>query len=216
VTFCKKNRYLFIFDMDGVIVNTEPLKFLAYKKVFRELYGVILDDNDVMWRGKSEKEVVKYWTSKKGIFCEIDSKEIIRKKRLFHRQLLMSNKLCLINGIREFISQLFKDSIKIGLATTSNKKDQRYIFKRFKLGYFFDKVVTLDDITRPKPDPEIYLKTADMLGYSHSKCIVFDDTPSGILAGIKAGMSVVAVLSSYKKKDFNNVRYFINDFSGLV
>lgn len=204
-----------IFDMDGVIINSEPIKYLAYQKTFLKHYGVFLSPDDVSWRGKPEKDVIKYWVEKLNIKDDADVASLTYYKRMIYRSLLQSGRVNLVPGVKEFLGSLNYEGKQLGLATTSNRADQQAIFKLFDLGKYFNAVTTLDDITYPKPDPEIYFKTAYSLGTRPANCIVFEDSPSGVMAARTAGMQVICVLTSYKEFNFQNCSFLINSFEEL-
>jgi len=208
------SRDFIIFDMDGVIINSEPLKAAAYQKVFIDKFGINIDHNDISWRGKPEPYVIKYLLNRHNIDSQ-DIQELIQLKRLNYKESLEDN-ITLIEGIRDFLSYLKDQNKTISLATTSNKAEQTAIFKLFDLEPYFTNVLTLDDITQPKPHPEIYLKMLDILNADKANCLVFEDTPSGVMAANKAGLEAVCVLSSYKKDDFSGCEYFIKDFNELL
>jgi HAD superfamily hydrolase (TIGR01509 family) len=205
-----------IFDMDGVIVNSEPVKFLAYQEAFLALYGVLLDPHDVNWRGRSEPEVIKYWARKMKIEQDLNAEKLIEKKRSVYRRLVNDGCLELVPGAKEFLAGMLRVKKPCGLATTSNRQDQQDIFKLFGLEPFFAVVTTIEDIKRPKPEPEIYLKTAKSLGLAPGRCIAFEDSPPGYTAAKLAGMEVVCVLTSCGKEDFEGSFFWIKNFTELL
>lgn len=204
-----------VFDMDGVIVNSEPVKFLAYQEAFLALYGVLLDPHDVNWRGRSEPEVIKYWARKMKIEQDLNAEKLIEKKRSVYRRLVNDGCLELVPGVKEFLKKVLGMKKPCGLATTSSRQDQQGIFKLFGLEPFFAVVTTLDEIKKPKPDPEVYLKTAKFLGLAPERCVAFEDSPPGYTAAKLAGMKVVCILTSYEKEAFQG-RFCIKNFTELL
>jgi beta-phosphoglucomutase len=204
-----------IFDFDGVIVDSEPLKAAAYADTFREVFGRALDPADFGWRGLREAEVIAYWCRALGFSCPADPGALIARKRERYRELLASDRLRPIPGAATFLRKLAARGTTAALATTSTRSDQRAICERLGLAKLFRVVTTLDDISRPKPDPEVYLTTLARLGLPGEKCLAFEDTPAGAAAARGAGIPVVAVLTSYPAAAFPEAAGSIPDFIGL-
>jgi HAD superfamily hydrolase (TIGR01509 family) len=211
------DRYQYIiFDMDGVIVNSEPLKYQAYQKTFMDHYHIALDSDDVSWRGKPEADVMNFWLEKANISDDADVEHLIAYKRKIYSTLLSKGQVNLVSGIVEFLSFLISQGKQLGLATTSNKDDQQAIFNTYFLEKYFSTITTLDDVHFPKPNPEIYLKTAGQLKTRPENCLVFEDSPSGVRAAQSVGMQVICVLTSYQKSDFKDCCYFLNGYVELL
>lgn len=204
-----------LFDMDGVIIDSESVKFTAYREVFRNAFGVELDHRDIAWRGKPEPEVMGYWLNKHNLQHH-DIPALVQKKRDTYRALIASGKIALIPGVREFLQTLRSRGKRMGVATASTRIDQSAIFTLFDLGPFFDAVVTLDDIHVSKPAPDIYLKTAQQLSARAEDCLVFEDSPPGVQAALSANMEVVVVLSSFQRTDFSDSLCTISSFRDLL
>lgn len=203
-----------IFDMDGVIIDSESVKFQAYQQVFLESFGVRLDQNDVQWRGRTEPEVMKYWLLKYGFKCsEISS--LIERKRSLYRASIAQGRVSLIPGIFEFIGTQRLAGKRIGVATASNREDQEIIFSALGIGAYVDEVVVVEDVVFPKPAPDIYYKVARKLSLGSSECLVFEDSPSGVHAALAASMRVVVVLSSFMREDFDKSLPAIDNFLDL-
>lgn len=214
------NQYqCYIFDMDGVIVDTEPLKFLAYKEVIKKRYDIVLND-DHLWQGKSEVQVFNYWFNKYNIPEIKDLTTLIVEKRQIYKNLLQKKRYgLLLPGIKEFLELLCKSKKNVALATTSNKELQTLIFNGYNLNELFHEIVTLDEISCPKPDPEIYIKIKNNLSIAPNKCIAFEDSPAGVSAAIEAKMNVVGVLTTYPKNKLSgcifHIKNYLNDEKGI-
>jgi len=206
-----------IFDFDGVIVDSENLKFQAYRNILNEKLNIVIDSNNKHWHGMKEAEVIDFWLRKFKIDCnEEEIFEIITHKREEYKRLINLGLLKLIPGIEEFLNYLKCQNKKIGLATSSNYEDVNYILNIYNLKNYFDDISTLDDVKFPKPNPEIYLKVASELNVSNSQCLVFEDTPTGVNAAQSAGMEVIVVLSSFDVSAFNKLEYFVNNFYDII
>jgi HAD superfamily hydrolase (TIGR01509 family) len=205
-----------IFDCDGVIVDSEPLKYWAYYHTFMDRYQVSLSPDDVSWRGKPEVEVMNYWLAELNIEGEREVKALIAYKRQAYSDLLAKVSVALIPGIIKFLNTLIAKGKRLGLATACRRDDQQAIFKMHHLDKYFKAVITLDDVRFPKPDPEIYLKTAARLNTKPENCLVFEDSPSGVRAAKTAGVKqVICLLTSYQESDFKGCSYFLNNYEEL-
>jgi HAD superfamily hydrolase (TIGR01509 family) len=203
-----------IFDLDGVVIDSEPLKAAAYADTFGELFGAALPESDHGWRGLPEAEVVTYWARALGLTPLADPADVIARKRRRYRELFNSGALRLIPGVDGFLAALARRGTPAALATTSNRADQEAIFARFGLGGFFRTAVTLDDITRPKPDPEVYRRALERLGLPPEGVVAFEDTPAGASAALAARLETVAVLTSWPRVAFPRCRHAVHDFTG--
>lgn len=178
-----------IFDMDGVIFDTERLYLEAWNIVFsgydltmtKELY------TSVMGRGRQMvKEIFK---ENYGQDLPVEEMYVERDRVL---EELMKN-VPLKKGVKELLTYLQGEGYKIALATSSKKERVNYNLNKYNLKNRFNEIVCADDITKFKPNPEIFLKAAEKLGVSNDKCIVIEDSPAGLKAGFAAGMYVINV-----------------------
>ncbi len=123
-------------------------------------------------------------------------------------------------GAREFIALLRERGIKTGIATSNSPLLTREFLGAADLNDSIDAVTTVCDVSRGKPDPEVYLVTAGKLGVAPERCLVFEDVPMGILAGKNAGMRVCAVEDLYaahlREEKEKLADYYIEDYTELL
>lgn len=205
-----------IFDFDGVVVDSEPLKAAAYEATFREVFGVALDPSHRGWRGLPEREVIAFWTRSLGLGGPIDAAALIESKRRHYRSLLDSPRLRLVPGVLDFIRALHGRGTPLALATTSTRVDQERIFARFGLAPYFRVVATQEDVERPKPDPQMYHLVLSRLGVPAGRGLAFEDSPAGVRAACGAGLETVCVLTSYRREDFPPGLPAVTDFAALA
>ncbi len=194
-----------LFDMDGVLVNTETFYIQALIEILLEEIGVNL----------TEKEVGKYagliYTEKlKGIFKERNIKgdpyEIAEKSRRRFLQII-KGKIELLPGAKDLLDQLFSSEIKLGLVSSSKRMVVDLVLKETKVHDFFDVIVTQDDVKNLKPHPEPYLLASRKLNVKPEECVVIEDSEHGILSAKSAGMKCIALanphlpVSKYSKAD---------------
>lgn len=203
-----------IFDLDGVIADTEPLKFTAYQTVFRETYGVELPAEDVAWRGMKEQSVIAYWFDKFQLTGEPE--KLIQAKRAAYHSFLEKGQISPIPGVVEFVHHLESSQKRRGVATSSSRQEALTVLKSLGLAIAFNEIATRDDVQQLKPHPEVYLKVASILGVSPSECVVFEDSRSGVRAAKAASMFCVGVLTSFSKTDLSHADQTITNFMELI
>jgi HAD superfamily hydrolase (TIGR01509 family) len=188
-----------IFDMDGVLVDTEILHSNRYIQVLRE-YGISL----------TEKEYYNFWTRDgKGIkeYLEVNSlpfdhNELRKKKRELYQSML-KEKLELLPGAMDTVKTLSK-IYPLALVTSSYREETELILNLTHLKEYFSVVITGNDVTNPKPHPEGFLLASKRLNMPPSQTLVIEDAEKGVVGAHKAGMKVIALPNKYTKN---------NDFS---
>ncbi len=190
----------FIFDLDGTLVDTIPLHVESALYALRK-YGLdFIDPKDVYDEiGKSFHDIVLDICRKYGIF---PSEELIKNIWQIKHLYFIKNihKVKLLPGVLEILEYLKNNHIKIALASSSPKDSVKAILDFFDLWGYFNVVLTADDVSKAKPDPEIFLRAKEKLGCN--SCIVVEDSLYGVIAGKKAGCKVYAVLTGVgKRKD---------------
>ncbi len=200
-----------IFDMDGVLVNTEAVKFHVYKEVFRRKFGVEIKETTERL-GKDEAEVMQMFLDKNKL--RGDSKELVKEKNNLYYQTIPEG-VMLVRGVREFINSLSERCVIMAVATTSEKKSADILLSSFDLKKFFDVILTKEDVVHHKPHPDVYIKTAKKLGVEPNDCVVIEDAPAGIESAHGAGMKCIAITTSAKREKLSKADLIIDKFSEL-
>ena len=186
-----------IFDVDGVIADTEVLNARASVLMFQQLYGVEVQPEDFRpFVGTGDERYVEGVAEKYGV--EIDTEAAVQRRAENFFKLLEDEPLPAAPGVMALVTAARDDpELKLAIATSGNKDKQFPVIEGTGLKLeWFDVVVTGDDITIKKPHPEIYLVTAEKLGLPPEKCVVLEDAPAGVAAAKSAGMQCIAVTSS--------------------
>ena len=186
-----------IFDVDGVIAETEVLNAQASVLMFQQLYGVEVQPEDFRsFVGTGDERYVEGVAEKYGV--QIDTAVAVQRRAENFFKLLEDQPLPAAPGIMALVTAARDDpELKLAIATSGNKDKQFPVIAGTGLKLkWFDVVVTGDDITHKKPHPEIYLTTAHKLGLPPEKCVVFEDAPAGVESARSAGMHCIAVTSS--------------------
>lgn len=189
----------FIFDCDGIIVDSEKISKESTKVVFKKLGIPYSDENINFCLGRRWEEILDYF-SKKYDFKQ-DKKTIIK---MYEKEYEKNAKnLTALPGINDIISNIRKAGYSIGVATSGTKKKLTFNLKTTGLENMFDVLTTCEEVNKGKPDPEIYLLTAEKLNINPQECIVFEDSPTGVTSAKKAGMQVIAITNSVSREKLN-------------
>ncbi len=186
-----------IFDVDGVIADTEVLNARASVLMFQQLYGVEVQPEDFRpFVGTGDERYVEGVAEKYGV--DIDTDAAVQRRADNFFLLLKDQPLPAAPGIMALVTTARDDpELKLAIATSGNKDKQFPVIEGAGLKLeWFDVVVTGDDIIHKKPHPEIYVVTAEKLGLLPEKCVVLEDAPAGVEAAKSAEMPCIAVTSS--------------------
>lgn len=180
-----------IFDLDGVVVYTDAYHYEGWKRLADE-HGWDFDEslNDQL-RGVSRLVSLDIILRHNGVDIPEEQKvALANRKNDYYRELLKGiDESAVVAGAREVIEALRKRGVRIALGSSS--KNATTVLDALSLTPLFDAVVTGSDITRSKPDPEIFLLGAERLGLDPADCAVFEDAPSGVDAALAAGMTAI-------------------------
>lgn len=186
-----------LFDMDGVLIDSEPLHARAILELSGEMGDPLADEEVFSFKGASEKWMADRLTELYPLQARTAGAIITRKTELYDR---LFHQVTLFDGVRDFlISSRAKNRLH-GLTTSASRATQKTVFETFSLAPYFDTTITGDDIVRGKPDPEPYLLTAGRLGLDPAGCVVFEDSIHGVRSGKAAGCTVIALTTSFPRE----------------
>jgi HAD superfamily hydrolase (TIGR01509 family) len=191
-----------LFDMDGTLIDSEPLWLEAEIEIMEEL-GCNWDQQDqINCLGgpidKTENYMQDHSNNIKPFGYFTKKLDDVMEKKL-------STKLDLIPNALEIINECKRSELKIALVTASSGRLMRAVLKRFPVG-IFDTVVSYDDVERSKPDPEPYLLAAKTLGVDITNCVVLEDSLTGVQSGLSAGAQVIGIPHLVKMPSNPNLR----------
>ena len=195
-----------IFDMDGVIVDTEPLHKKAYYQHFGEL-GIEVDaELFSRFTGKSTRNV--YQMIKEIFKIDTDVEALIQRKRTIFYGLFDSDPaLQLLDGVENLVKNLHSANFQLILASSAAKSTINRVFKRFDLFPYFSYLVSGEDFPESKPNPAIFIEAQRLSGNVKTSCIIIEDSTNGILAANRAGIFCVG----YKSANSKNQNYELAD-----
>lgn len=180
-----------IFDMDGVIIDSEELHKKAYYDTFNTLGITVSESLYKSFTGSSTlnafEKLIKHFN------LDLDPHDLVLDKRKRYVSFFENDpNLKLIDGVEKIIKYFYKNNIKLILASSSAMVNINRVFKRFKLEKFFDAKISGADLKASKPHPEIFEKAAKLANIPKENCIVIEDSDNGIKAANDAGIFVVA------------------------
>lgn len=194
-----------IFDMDGLMVDSEPIWREAEIAVFNE-HGLSLTPAECkQTMGLRIDEVVQYWKTKTGLPFDTQKVEesIVEEMR---QRLLKEAKP--MPGFMELFDEAHSHNLKLAVASSSYPVLIKAVTERFQIVHKLDTIVSASECEFGKPHPDVFLKTAKILNVSPSESLVFEDSLNGVIAGKSAQMSVIAVPDD---EDFEKPQFSIAD-----
>ncbi|MFH6942376.1 HAD family hydrolase [Flavobacterium sp. FlaQc-50] len=205
-----------IFDMDGVIVDTEPVHRYAYYKQFSELDIEVSEEMYTSFTGFSTRNTFQ---TLKGHFPTItlEVEDLIQRKRtIFNDAFDTKEDLYLLEGVEDLIKDLYASGIQLILASSASKVTIERVFSRFNLHQYFTDLVSGEDFPQSKPNPAIFLHAASLSKAPKENCIVIEDSTNGVLASKGAGIFCVGYNSPHSKmQDLSASDLIINNFKEL-
>lgn len=203
-----------LFDMDGVIVDSNPYHKVALVTFCRQ-HGHDLTEDELRQKiyGRTNKE----WISNlfEGQVSPAQLRQYADEKEALYRDLFQHD-IQPVAGLPEFLAQLAAQQVVRAIATSAPRANVDFTLTKTGLTHYFD--IILDDsfVEHGKPNPEIYLKTAAAVGFAPSDCIVLEDSIAGVRAGKAAGCKVVAIGTTHTREELPEADFYVPDFTGLT
>ena len=204
-----------IFDMDGVIVDTEPVHHYAYFQYFKLLNIDVSEEMYHSFTGNSTKNVFQKIKDHFGIEEEVEV--LVNKKRsLFNDAFDTKEDLFLLDGVEDLIKNLHSNGIQLILASSASKVTIDRVFRRFNLHQYFSHIVSGEDFPQSKPNPAIFNEAVRLSNTPKENCIIIEDSTNGIKAANAAEVFCVGYKSvNSKKQDYSTANVVISHFEEL-
>jgi len=204
-----------IFDMDGVIVDTEPVHHFAYYQHFNELNIEVSDEMYRSFTGNSTRNIFQKLKVQFDLQEDVEDL-ILRKRHLFNEAFDLKEDLYLIDGVEELIKDLHANGIQLIVASSASKVTINRVFTRFNLHQYFTHIVSGEDFPKSKPHPAIFEHAASLSVAPKENCIVIEDSTNGIQAAVSAGIFCVGYDSFHSKdQDLSKANVVIRHFNEL-
>ena len=204
-----------LFDMDGVIVDTEPLHHKAYNMMFESFK---IEVSDALYQSFTGKSTIDTCRSLCNHFNLNENPELLvqNKRSNFADLFFNDSSLQLIDGVLDVIQDYHKNGITLVLASSASMFTIESVFNRFDLDQYFVDKLSGADLKASKPHPEIFEKAALVSGFNRNECIVIEDSTNGIKAAKTAGIYCVGFDSKHSKnQDYSLADLVINDFKTI-
>jgi beta-phosphoglucomutase family hydrolase len=203
-----------IFDLDGTLIYNNSFHLQSWLQYLKDMNREMSEEEyKANVNGRTNKDVIEYIYQRK-----MDDKEAMKyahEKEAIYRQ-LYAPYIKPVAGLLELLEKLRSLSIPMAIATSGIQVNIDFLFEHIPIRSYFDVIVNSAHISKGKPDPEIYIKTAELLKVSPAECLVFEDAVVGINSAKAAGMKVVGVLTTHKAEELSGADILIKDFSELV
>ncbi|HCB22943.1 TPA: hypothetical protein DEP06_03965 [Candidatus Daviesbacteria bacterium] len=206
-----------IYDFDDTMVDSDSLHIESWEANLKEHYIDIAGFKK--WRaenlmGRSSTENAKSIVKRYGI--NIDP-EIFYKRKVEIFMKIAVDKLKLLPGLVKSLKLFKKEGLRLAISTGSPKKYVDAVLKKYGLTKYFDVIVTSEDITRSKPDPQMYLIASDRLKLSPAECVVIEDIPAGIQSAKAAGCKCIAVPNkNVTNQDYSKADLILNSLEKIT
>lgn len=190
-----KNKQAVIFDLDGVVINSENIFIDVERQFFKEhgkTYTLELQKRTMGSSGMVAAQVMK-----KALKISWKPEKIL--KEIFHRAHKRTAEIELMDGYAAFIQRVMNAQYRRGLGTGAGHDWINFIINKFDLHNHFEVLVSSHDVASPKPAPDIFLEVARRLDVAPAQCVVIEDSPNGIAAAKSAGMKCIGLASHHFK-----------------
>jgi HAD superfamily hydrolase (TIGR01509 family) len=205
-----------IFDMDGVIVDTEPLHYKAYHQMFNDVNIEVSESLYESFTGQSTFSICKQLVSLYNL--PLGPQTLVDIKR-DHFNLLFKtdSSLDLLDGVLELIKDYHAHGLTLILASSASMQNINNVFKRFDLDQFFKAKLSGADLKASKPHPEIFINAVKATGFNNDECIVIEDSTNGFKAAKAAKIFCVGYKSPHSKnQDYNIADLIIDNFKEIT
>ncbi len=203
-----------IFDMDGVLVDNNRHHMAAWQTLGREMGREWSEADILRLFGQRNREIFQ------GLLGRVPSEEELlrygpRKEALYRE--IMRPELQPVPGLRELLEGLRTSKVRTAVATSGPRENVDFVLEGLLIDSLFDVVVTGPDVPRSKPQPDIFLRAAERLGYPPAECVVFEDSAPGIQAALSAGCPCVALATTHDRVYLEVCRpsMIVSDFRGV-
>jgi len=198
-----------IFDLDGVIVDTVPIHFKAWKKMFSE-YGIDFTFDEY----KSKVDGIPRYDGARAILTDISEAELKEagdRKQKYFLEFIEKEEIPVDDSSIDLVKELKSHNKKIAFASSS--RNCKRILQRVKIIHLADAIVDGNDITRAKPDPQIFQLACERLGCAYAECVVFEDAVLGVEAAVNGKILCVGIDRYGNPKRLAKANLVVDDLS---
>ncbi|MGN7818843.1 HAD family hydrolase [Chitinophaga sp. 22536] len=207
----------FIFDLNGTMINDMEFHLDGWHSMLNKL-GANMTREEVRGHmyGKNEELLMRIFGKER--FTMQEMLDIAHQKEVLYQEAFRPH-LELITGLPVFLREAAAKGIPMAIGSAANRFNISYVLDNLQLHDFFKAIVSAEDVTTSKPNPEVFLKCATALQAAPADCIVFEDAPKGVEAALNAGMEAIALTTMHTREEFagySNIRAFVSDYNDPV
>lgn len=205
----------FLFDLNGTMINDMGFHLQVWNKILNEDLnaGLTLDQVKQQMYGKNHELLDRVFG--KGTLSEEVIELYSQRKEELYQELYRPH-LALVPGLGELFEAARESGISMAIGSAANRFNIDFVLDDLNIRSYFNAIVSAEDVFKSKPNPEVFLKGADLLGVEPESCIVFEDVPKGAEAALNAGMKAVIITTTHTAEEFAhypNVLFFISDYN---
>ena len=203
-----------IFDMDGVLIDSQPIHFKSDILTIKN-YGVVVTQKDLeKFAGTTNKTRFQLYKDEFNIHANIDEMIILRDK--ITMELFKQYPLVAIDGIKNLLIDLKGKGIKTAVASSSGYELIYTVLDKIGISQYYDKILSGEDVKNGKPEPDVFLGAAKLLDSLPKECVVIEDSTNGVIAGVSAGMKVIGYKNiTSGNQDLSKANVIINNFNDI-
>ena len=202
-----------IFDLDGTLLDNNDVHLKAWKQYLKENEKDISDEDfKENISGRTNKDAIEHIYQKE--MTEDEASKYYLEKEEIYRKMYQAD-IAPIAGLQHFLEELYKHKIAMAIATSGIQVNIDFMFDHVPIKKYFNTIVNSGDVSKGKPDPEIFLKAAEALHIPKENCIVFEDSIAGVQAGKSAGMKVVALTTTHTSEELKEADLVIKDYNDI-
>lgn len=203
-----------IFDLDGTLIDNNAYHLQSWKHYLKNRNREISEEEyKANVNGRTNKDVIEYIYQRK--MEDAEALVYAHEKEAIYRELYQPH-ITPVAGLLPLLQKLKDLNIPMAIATSGIQVNIDFMFDHIPMRAYFDVIVNSAHIKKGKPDPEIYIKTAELLKVAPGQCLVFEDAVVGINAAKAAGMKVVGVLTTHNAAELEGADVLIRDYTELL
>jgi beta-phosphoglucomutase len=208
-----------IFDLDGTVTFSQQFHVQAFSEVFKNHGLTYTAEDDLRYAGKGPHCIFPEFFQEHGIkLTPEQTEQYSNEKKEIYDRIIHESKIEEVKGLTPFLERMKKLNMKMVVASGNKVDAVEYLLKKINARKYFEAIVTNKDVKKSKPDPDIFLKGAEILGLKPEECIVFEDAANGVKAAQSAGMASVCVLTTTPRESLveSGADIAVKDYTGLT
>jgi beta-phosphoglucomutase family hydrolase len=206
------SKYCVIFDMDGVLADTEPIHFESWVKLGKEIGVEFTKELFEQTLGQQSPTITRRLVGG-GIDQNLIEKWADLKEQYYRD--MVQNKLQPLPGAVELIKRLKSKGFKLAVGSSAPPENVELLLNSLKIKKYFDVIITAEDVEKGKPEPDVFLKASNILKIKPKNCVVIEDAPVGIEAAKRAGMKSIALTTTHDKEELQAAQMIMKDLSNI-